>query len=282
MRLTRAVTIGLAVFGLLAGAARAGAPSGSYTLRPPDDAELIDDPDFHACTVFISPNIVACFKGHLVEDVFGSVSASDGEAWVQYQHLGPPFYATFPVTLSGKMGGTFAHPQLKLPIRGSGTLQLGDDVGTGKGSVTLKCSRTPQAGLWGCRPTSMPFCVDVPGVGKGCGVHKKIAGAAIRVKVSAWTFSFELATDASNAVTGTATLDLDTGEHVDLVASGKYNPRSQSSSLRFVSTPVAGITFAITKLADTGPGSIPTGLLDYKLTGEAHGRIDFSKVLVFH
>jgi hypothetical protein len=276
----------LAVCGLLTGQAWAGAPNGSHMARigEPNEIELIDDSSFDACNVFFSLPLLACFQGRLVEDLFGNVTAADGRAQITFSSHGVQLESAFPVTLSGRVGGTFAHPALRLPIQGSGPVQFGDAVGTGKGSVKLVCVRAPSGSLvdgqFDCRTAKMPFCVDVPGVGRGCASNRTIPRPGLHTKLSAWDFSFELATDPANVVSGTGTIDLDTGEHVDLVATGKYDPRKDTSTLRFVSTPVAGITLTITRFSDSGER--PTGRLDYKITGEAHARIDLVNVPFLH
>lgn len=176
-----------------------------------------------------------------------------------------------PITVSGKVSGRVDRPKAKITTAFEGELSVLGFSGSGKGSLKLSCAHDDALGLevLPCRG-KIKFCGGARGVGHAC------AGAPFATSIPAaggdWTLSLELATDASNRVTGDAVVELGNGTLADFTVTGKYSPKTDTSSLKLTGVgPAAKAKVALTRFAADGSA----GLLKFKLAGQS-GRVDLS------
>ncbi|HTO52717.1 MAG TPA: hypothetical protein VMR50_04955 [Myxococcota bacterium] len=283
MRVIAAVCAFLSA-GSLPGALRAAAPAGSYTIEVSDpsifptgkEVGLVHDPAWKACA--LGNHYLVCLQGNLSSDLFGVIHAEQAIAQVIAEDA-LQSTSSFPIEVSGKVAGTLTHPTAKLQARGEGPIDSGPLVGTGKASLHVSCRATVTIGGFGCNALKMSFCFQ-PAVGRRDCADTGRQGNSFRTQRSLLMITFQVTTDARNAVSGSGALDLpDTGDHVDLTVTGKYDAKRDLASFRFVSTPQPGVTLAISKFDDAAQPR--SGQLGFVIGGQ-HGAVDLSQVFVDH
>jgi hypothetical protein len=172
---------------------------------------------------------------------------------------------------SGHVTGRVDAPRVTIAAFGGGDISVLGFPGTGGGRIKLSCGRDRDSwpSLMACKGR-MKFCGGAKGIGHAC------AGSPFTAKIPMfggdWTLALDLATDASNQVTGTAHATLTVDLQADFAVTGKYDPRSDTSSLELVGlAPAEKAKIALTHLAADGSA----GVLRFKIAGQS-GRFDLS------
>jgi hypothetical protein len=263
----------------LARVAHAGPPSGSYVVEVfgfAGQVRLADQAPWLACGS--DSHFQVCFHAfELAQDVFGNIT-SDMTAQMQfYSPIEPP--SSFPMQQTGRVSGTWAHPKAKVSIKGAGPVVVHGLPGTGTGQIHFSCGLIQD--FFTCGPATLKFCLTVPGLRDECVDVSHGPVQAIQAPPSDWDLTFQAQTDAKNQVSGTGEVVLSSsGQKIELLMTGKYDPKRDLATFRFVSTPTPGVTLSITRFSEaTQPRS---GLLQFKIGGTSAGRVDLSTVFTDH
>jgi hypothetical protein len=258
---------GLAAVGVVAClaplGARAAAPSGPYEVTV-GGAQQVSLPYGAIHTCVSGRDISVCFDVDYAANQVGDIGGGGSLT------LGGIADGTLPVTASGKASGTTISPKTKVLLKFGGAIEALGMPGTGKGTIAFSCQTIGMyVGVQSCKGR-VHLCGRVPGLGSEC------ASAPISPDVLAysgpWTLTLDLATDAMNAVTGSAEVTLSTAQTLDFEVAGKYNPKKDVSSLKFLGTGLA--EKAQLSLKNFSPAA-NTGVLKFKLGGEK-GSVDLS------
>lgn len=204
----------------------------------------------------------ACILTDLSTSAVGLVSGSGN-----FQlHLVDLFDGNTPFQVAGIMSGTPAAPKVKLELHG-------DSQGTFHGSGfdlpvpaaidgKFKCENpSPHAPLFTCKGR-LALCFLALG-------QRFCAGGRVPIEVAAqggpWLLQMNATTDGKNRVTGSANLQLSNTSADLFQVTGKYNPKTDQSSLKLVSTtPGNHDTTRFSKITVSGT-SIVSGDLKFKL-----------------
>lgn len=205
----------------------------------------------------------------IATDAAGNVTGT-GNLSVHFEDL---FDGNTPLTFTGETGGTAIKPKHKIRIQGNGTGIIQTDVGPLAADSTVD-------GKFNCEnplPHGPEF--SCKGRAKLClfamGRHACSTGG-VRLRVSAnggpWTFEMAAETDETGKVTGGVVATHSEAVSGDLFAvTGKYNAKSDQSSLKLVSTSGNKDKMSFSKVVvdDT---AIVAGDLKFQLAG-MKGRI---------
>jgi len=177
-----------------------------------------------------------------------------------------------PAVVTGKVSGRSDAPKLRLTTAFGGPISVLGFPGSGNGSIKLSCARNDVSDptVLACSG-QIHFCGGAAGVGHAC------AGGHVTTSVPAaggdWTLSLNLTTDESNKVTGTAMATLGDGHSTGgFDVTGKYNPKTDTSNLKFVGFDDATKDkLSLSHFAADGSA----GILKFKLVGQT-GTVDLS------
>ena len=276
-----ALTAALLAAGSLPAVALAAPPAGSYRIEVSEPGsfpmgrsiDLVQEPIWGACAY--GKDYLVCLEGQLSSDPFGTIHADEAVAKL-FAADSEQSSSSFPIEVTGNVSGTPTDSRARLRARGEGSVNAGSLVGTGKAVLRARC-RASANGSFGCNTVTLSFCFQ-PEVGRRDCTGGPELGTSFRGQRSSWTLTFRVTTDARDAITGSGALDLaGTGDHVDLVVTGKYDPKRDLASFRFTSTPQPGVTLWIRNFDEaTQPTS---GRLEF-VVGGAHGSLDLSQLSV--
>jgi hypothetical protein len=217
-----------------------------------------------------APDEVCITSNDIATDGAGNVTGT-GNLSVHFEDL---FDGNTPLTFTGQTGGTAIKPKHKIRMQGAGSGILQTDSGPLSADstvdATFNCENPlPHGPEFVCKGRAK-LCLFAVG-------RHACSGGGVRLRVSAaggpWTFGMEAGTDDDGkTVTANAITTLSDGSSSDLFAgAGKYNAKSDQSSLKFVST--SGnkdkISFSKVVVDDT---AIVAGDLKFQVAG-MKGRI---------
>jgi hypothetical protein len=181
-----------------------------------------------------------------------------------------------PIAAVGKIGGSPLHPKEALSLTFSGPIQLLGDSGFGSGAMKVRCSASETLGPQQLECAGkVKFCATDPGFGHACASAP--TNTVLNTVGGDWDVELELATDAGNAVTGHATVTLASANVLEYDVTGRYNPKTDRSTLKFVGAGLAAQTrLALKGFAPDAGGGL-AGLLKFKIAGQS-GVADLSTV----
>lgn len=242
---------------------RAGAepPSGSYTIDVPAEPGIVVPAQARESYCEILEDITICLSGEPATDGSGAIR---GDAQLEFTG---EVEGTLVGTFGGKVSGPAGDPRVAFTMEFAGELYSWWENQTFDVQVTqrTRCIRDEIAGGFYCQGP-LRTCASFEGSRVGCGSVR--AGFVVEEESAAWQLGLELATDGSGVVTGTATVELETGSVFAYTVTGKYDARRDSSSLRLTGLGDASRSKLRLSSAVLSGGTATAGTLDYQISGQ--------------
>ena len=241
--------------------AAAGPPSGSYTIDVPADPGIVVPAEAQASYCETVEGITICLSGEPATDGSGAIR---GDAQLEFTG---EVEGTLAGTFGGKVSGAAGDPRVAFTMEFAGQLYSWWENQTFDVQVTqrTKCIRDEIAGGFYCQGP-LRTCASFEGSRVGCGSVR--AGFVVEEESAAWQLVLELATDERGVVTGTATVELETGSVFAYAVTGKYDARRDSSSLRLAGLGDASRSKLRLSSAVLSGGTATAGTLDYQISGQ--------------
>lgn len=241
--------------------AAADPPSGSYTIEPPAEAGILVPAEAQAPDCDTVEGITICLSGQPTTDGSGVIG---GDAQLDFSG---DVEGTLTGTFGGTVSGAAGDPRVGLTMQLSGELYSWWENEFFDVTVTQRsrCVRNEIVGGFYCLGP-LRTCAYSSGSRVGCG--SVTAGFAVDEQSSAWQLGLELSTDERGAVTGTATVELETGLSLAYTVTGKYDARRGSSSLRLAGLGDAAKSKLRLSSAVLAGGTATAGTLDYQISGQ--------------
>ncbi len=200
-------------------------PSGSYAIAIPGDPSIVvlNEIDDSSCET--ADGVTICFSGDLTTDGSGSIHGTgilgfsgeiDGE-------LAGSF--------AGRLSGTAGNPRLRLAIVLEGELSSEGETLAVEATSRSRCAVDPFAGGFAC---AGPIKMCVFDGGRRLGCESENVEFYVEDDGGPWQLTLDLATDEAGVVTGTADVELSTGQVLGHEVTGRYSSVTDTSSLRLV------------------------------------------------
>jgi len=241
--------------------ASADPPSGSYTIDLPAEPGILVPAEAQASYCETVEGITICLSGEPVTDGSGVIS---GDAQLEFSG---EVEGTLTGSFGGKVSGAAGHPRVRLTMELTGEFYSWWENQTFDVQVTqrTRCVRDEIAGGFYCQGP-LRTCASFEGSRVGCGSVS--SGFVVEEESAAWQLVLELSTDERGVVTGTATVELETGAVFAYTVTGKYDARRDSSSLRLVGLGEASRSKLRLSSAVLAGGTATAGTVDYQISGQ--------------
>lgn len=247
--------------------ARAEAPEGAYTIPFSDGAGLaVPSGGSEACAT--ARGIETCLALPLETGVFGTMVSPEDPNTLQLSIASPDVSSNLVVTRAvGLLSGTHRRPTAIVELGAQGTITEGTITSSARASSLLRCKLDPElADTLLCRG-KLGLCVfNVGGDLLGC----TTLPLATRLALVERTFDLELelATDADGVVTGSAFVRFGEDEGFPRGVTGKYDPRSDTASLKLEAFDNALGSKLVLKRVRFVAGGASGGRIVYRLAGQ--------------
>lgn len=244
---------------LTARIAAAEVPSGSYAIDIGAEQSILVPANVEASSCETADDVTICLSGELATNGAGVITGSGLATFTG------GIEGDLAIGFTGKVAGAATRPRVSLSLDLTGELTSDGVTLDVEASSRTKCGQDLLAGGFAC-VGKMKLCAFYHGQRVGC--ESGLINFEIEDDGGPWQLRLDLATDPAGVVSGTAEVELATGEIYAYGVTGKYNARSGTADLRLVGSGAAlGSKLRLSKVSLLG-GTATGGRLDFQVAGQ--------------